>query len=103
MSKSKTWPELGTIRKNKNNKSYIVFGQNVKILVGKYNKETKGYDDYQELDLGEYRTAQLADPRVGLDALLDGQHITETEHSARLSRLDENQVRYKIVVPPSEE
>lgn len=98
--KKKSWPELGTLRKKEGEKPYLVIHPSVKISIGTYNKDTKEYEDFEELDMGDYRTVKCVDPRPGLDGLLDGGHIDEDEHEERLEFLEEKNIRYKLTVPP---
>ena len=85
------WAELGAVRKNGDKTSYIVLNKDVEILV-------KG----EKVDLGKYRTVKLMDPKTSLDGLLSKGHIDEAEHSKRLGELQERNVKFKLVVPPSE-
>lgn len=88
-TKKPSWPELGTLRKNKSGKSYIVLNKDVEITV-----------NGQKVDLGKFRSVQLVDPTAGVDALLEGGYITEKDHAERLSAIEERSIKYKLVVPP---
>lgn len=81
----------------------MVINPGVKILVGKYDKELEDYDNFKEIELSEFRTVQCVDPQPGIDALLDGGHITEEEHETKLDFLEEKNVRYKLTIPPLED
>lgn len=82
-------------------KSYLVVDSNIKILKGRFNSETKTVGDYQEVDLGQYRTIELLDPKSGIDGLLAKDYITEEEHQKRMTRLEEKNVKYKLSIPPT--
>lgn len=87
------WAELGTLRERTNDKgdtsTYIVLNKNVQILV-----------DGEEVDLGEYRTVKLIDPRKGLETARDNGKIDDETYEERLNALDERNVVFKLTVPP---
>jgi hypothetical protein len=97
------WVDIGTLRKNSEGKVYLVLDPSVKLLVGKYDKSEKGFTDFEEVNLGKYRKVVCANPESGINALLDGQHISEDEHQNRLEFIKEKGIRYKLTVPPVEE
>jgi len=96
----KKWSDLGTLRKKEGGKAYLVIGNNVKILVGTYNKESDSVEDYEEVDLGEYRTVALTDPFAGIDGLLSKGYIDEKEANSRIEKIKDKNVKYKVTVPP---
>lgn len=102
MAKNKKWNDLGTLRKKDDKNPYIVLDKSVKILVGEYNKDTGEYENFKEVDLGEYRTIQCTDPLSGVDALLDKGYIDEAEHAKRVEMVEEKKIMYKVTVPPAE-
>lgn len=85
---SGTWAELGTLRE-KEDRTYIVLNKNVEVLV-----------DGERVDLGEYRTVKLIDPRKGLETMRDNGRIDDQTYEERISALDERNVVYKLTVPP---
>lgn len=103
-SKSKSWPEIGSLRQRdeEGSKPYLVIHPSIKILVGSFNKDTKEYEDFTELDMGDYRTVKCVNPLAGIDALLDGGYIDEEEHEKKVNMVEEKNVVYKLTVPPSE-
>lgn len=102
MAKKAKWTDLGTLRKKEGKNPYLVLDKSVKILVGTYNKDTEEYDNFKEVDLGEYRTLQCTDPIKGIDALLDGGHIDEKEHETRTNMIEDKNIMYKVTVPPAD-
>ncbi|PCI45920.1 MAG: hypothetical protein COB41_00590 [Proteobacteria bacterium] len=104
MAKSKSWPELGTLRqKNEDgSKPYLHIHPSVRILIGSYNSDTESYDNYEELDLGDYRTVKCVDPLSGLDALLEKGYIDEAEHEKRVTVVEDKNIMFKLTVPPSD-
>ncbi len=104
MAKKKSWPEVGTLRqKNEDgSKPYLVIHPSIKILVGSYDKDSESYDNFEEIDLGDYRTVKCIDPMPGLDALLEKGYIDEAEHEKRVETIDNKNVMFKLTVPPSE-
>ena len=105
MSKNKKapWTDIGTLRKNREGKVYLVLDPSVKILVGKYDKSSKDFVNHEEVDLGKYRKVVCTNPETGVNALLDGQHITEDEHQNKLEFIKEKGIRYKLTIPPVED
>ena len=101
--KKPSWAEIGTMRQAEGKKPYLVINPGVKILVGRYNKDSEEYANFEEVDLGDFRTVQCVDPLPALDALLDGDYISEDEHESRLTFLEEKNVRYKLSIPPVED
>lgn len=91
--KSKPWPVVGTIRKNENG-SYIVFNDNVTILV-----------DGQEVKMNNSRSAMLQSPVDKLEGLIKRGFIEEKDVEAKRAQAQEtNQwLKYEIVVPPPKE
>ena len=93
-TKSGQWADLGTVRQRKNKDgnlvSYIVLNEGVTVTV-----------QGKEIDLGKYRTVSLVNPMNALDALLEGGHISESEHENRAKFLKDKMVKYKITVPPT--
>lgn len=96
MTKS-NWFNLGTLRSKEVEtqdgdtvrKSWIVLDKNVTILV-----------DGEEVNLGDYRTVKLIDPRPGLDSALENGSIDEGKHKELVNGYDERNVVYKLTVPP---
>lgn len=91
--KSKPWPVVGTIRKNENG-SYIVFNENVTILV-----------DGQEVKMNNMRSAMLQSPIDKLERLIKRGFIDEKDVEARRAQAQETNrwLKYEIVVPPPKE
>lgn len=89
------WPELGTLRTKLDNegqrKSYIVLNKNIEILV-----------DGNPLDLGQFRTVRLTDPRKGLDTRLSKGSLTEDDYNEKITALEERNIKYTLVVPPND-
>lgn len=83
-----TWFELGTFRE-KDERVYIVLNKNVEVLV-----------DGEKVDLGEYRTVKLIDPRKGLETARDNGKISDETFEERLAGFDERNIVYKLTVPP---
>lgn len=102
-SNKKSWTDIGTVRQAEGKNPYLVISPGVKILVGKYNKDTEEYENFEEVDLGQYSTVKCVDPLPGLDALLEGQYIDEDEHETRLQRIEDKNIRYKLTIPPLED
>lgn len=81
---------------------YLVLNGNVKISVGKWNNDKKAVENFEEVDLGQYRTVKCTDPYAGLDALLEGDHINEDEHADRVEFIKDKNIRFNLAVPPVE-
>ena len=101
--KRKPWPEIGTLRQKEGGKPYFILNKGVKIVIGEYNKETREYDNYKELDLGQYRKVTATDPMPRLEGLLKYNHITESDFEKETERLTQYGIRYNMAVPPSED
>lgn len=89
--KSKGWPRIGSVRKDKNGKSYIKLNEDVEVFVG----GTK-------VEMNKYRTVRLEDPTARIDGLQERGFITEQEADKRRSELAEKSawLKYELVVPP---
>lgn len=101
---SKKWTDIGTLRtREKDGKkiSYLVISDDVKILKGKYNKDTGQVEGYEEVDLGDYRTIQLQKSELSLDSLLSKGYIDEDEYNKRKEQLEKRNIRYNVTIPPS--
>lgn len=84
--------------------NYLVLHPSVKILVGKgFNAETKTYDDYVEVDLGEYRTVNVQNPLESLDRLKASKHIDDAEYADKLTQIEQKNIKYNLVIPPASE
>lgn len=88
----KGWPRIGTLRKNKNNESYIKLNEGVDIYV-----------DGQKVAMNEFRTIRLEDPSAKIDALQERGLIDEKEADKRRESLAEKSawLKYELVVPPA--
>ena len=90
--KKKGWPKIGTLRKNDKGFHYIKLEDDVKLIV---NGET--------VDLNDYRTLRLQDPRETAKFMHERGIITEKQLDERLETLAENSwLRYEIVAPPNQ-
>lgn len=84
-----SWYELGTVRNNAKNNPYIVLNKNVDVFV-----------NGEKVDLGEFRTVKLVDPRLGLETLLSNGKIDESTYNERLEIIDDKRIEYKVTVAP---
>lgn len=89
MSKTKSWPTVGSLRKGDNG-SYIKLAEGVEIFL-----------NGEKVNLNEKRTIRLEDPRRKVEGLKDRGFISEAEADKRLEKLAEMEwLRYDLVVPP---
>lgn len=104
-NKSK-WNDIGTLRFRKTEDGtkvpYLVLDKGVKLLVGTFDKTSGEHKDFQEVDLGQYRTVKCMSATAGLDALLAKGFIDEAEHAKRLEQIETKSIGYKLSIPPSE-
>lgn len=89
-TKKKSWPIVGTIRKNDKG-SYIKFADNVVILV-----------DGEEVEMNASRTAMLQSPKDELEGLISRGFVKEDEIDARREKVEEisEWLKYNIVLTP---
>lgn len=82
------WTNIGSIRKNKNGKSFIVFRKGVQILL-----------DGEPVDLGEYNSnAKLFDALESVESLASRGVINEQELAERKERILEKNILRDISV-----
>lgn len=89
MSKSKSWPKIGTLRKGDNG-SYIKLEEGVEITVNGV-----------KVEMNDKRTVRLEDPRKKVEGLFERGIISEKDKDTRLEKLQElDWLRYELIVPP---
>lgn len=88
------WVDLGSVRERKGKDgqdiSYLVIDKDVEIFVGG-----------EKVDLGEFRTVKLIDPRQGLETALSNGKIDEEKYNERLETLNNKNILFKMTVPPA--
>jgi hypothetical protein len=88
--KSGNWVDLGSIRESEDGeKQFVVLNKNVTVLV-----------DGEEVDLGQYRTVKLIDPRKGLETSLQNERINQEKYEQQMNYINEKRVIFKLTVPP---
>lgn len=94
MSQRKKWPVIGKITENKGKNGtfrQIQFEENVTIFV-----------DGEQVDMNEYRQANLVTPVQEVEQLIKNGVIEESKQEFRRNKAQEisSWLKHKIIVPP---
>lgn len=92
---SKKWFTLGTLRGAYNDDDrppYIVLDKNVEILV-----------NGEKVELSKYRVVRLYDSRKSAEMLFEKDKIDKEEYEKKLDIIENKNIDFNLVVPPSEE
>lgn len=85
--------DIGSLRTRVNDKGeeklYIVLDSDIEIFA-----------NGQKVEVGQYRTVNLLDPRVGLETAFSNGKMDEETYNARLQTIEDKKIEYKLTVPP---